>query len=220
MFLQASPEALAANAGSVTFIGLLTKGGVMMIPIVALLLISIYVMIDKWYELRKVAKSDSKAVKKVLGTMHAGDFDKVSNFKPAKELPSSRVIVAALGESNRCVQDVEESMQVEARLQIESLEKNMNWLAISASIAPMLGFLGTIFGVIRIFYDISLTGVIDIPTVSNGLYEKMVCSGSGLFVGIIAYTGYALLNKRIDRIVLQMDVSANEALKMIRRRMM
>lgn len=219
MFLQAMPEAAAAKAGSVTFIGLLTKGGVMMIPIIILLFLSIYVIIDKWYSLRKVAKNDSRGVKKVLSSLHAGDFDKVSGFKPSKEYPSSKVVVAALSETNHCVQDVEESMQIEARTQIDTLEKGMNWLAISASIAPMIGFLGTIFGVIRIFYDISLSGVIDIPTVSNGLYEKMVCSGSGLFVGIIAYTGYSLLNKWIDKIVLQMDVTANEAIKMIRPRM-
>ena len=80
----------------------------------------------------------------------------------------------------------------------------------------MLGFLGTIFGVIRIFYDISKSGVLDISTISNGLYEKMICSGTGQLVGIIAYSGYSLLNNRIDKIVLQMDVVANEALKAIR----
>ena len=107
-------------------------------------------------------------------------------------------------------------MQIQARLQISKMEKGMNYLAITASVAPMLGFLGTIFGVIRIFYGISKSGVLDISTISNGLYEKMICSGTGLLVGIIAYSGYSLLNNRIDKIVLQMDVVANEALKAIR----
>ena len=126
------------------------------------------------------------------------------------------MVAAGLKNDNRTLQDVEESMQIQARLQISKMEKGMNYLAITASVAPMLGFLGTIFGVIRIFYDISKSGVLDISTISNGLYEKMICSGTGLLVGIIAYSGYSLLNNRIDKIVLQMDVVANEALKAIR----
>ena len=149
---------------------------------------------------REIKVGDTVTVKKMPVTYTYRVAAMVSSRQPAKNVPDY----------------VEESMQIQARLQISKMEKGMNYLAITASVAPMLGFLGTIFGVIRIFYDISKSGVLDISTISNGLYEKMICSGTGLLVGIIAYSGYSLLNNRIDKIVLQMDVVANEALKAIR----
>ena len=162
--------------------------------------------------LRKLGKHDSRAFGYLLKLIYAGDSDKAGQFAASRTFPSFKVVAAGLKNDNRTLQDVEESMQIQARLQISKMEKGMNYLAITASVAPMLGFLGTIFGVIRIFYDISKSGVLDISTISNGLYEKMICSGTG----IIAYSGYSLLNNRIDKIVLQMDVVANEALKAIR----
>jgi len=80
----------------------------------------------------------------------------------------------------------------------------------------MLGFLGTIFGVIKIFYNISVTNDLNIANISDGLYQKMICSGAGLFVGIIAYSGYYILNGRIDKIVVKIDKSSNDLLKEIR----
>jgi biopolymer transport protein ExbB len=92
----------------------------------------------------------------------------------------------------------------------------MNYLGITASIAPMLGFLGTIFGVIQIFYNISATGDLNIAAISDGLYQKMICSGAGLLVGIVAYSGFYILNGRIDKVVLNIDKSSNDILKAIK----
>ena len=107
-------------------------------------------------------------------------------------------------------------MEVEARQQVNILENQMNWLGITASIAPMLGFLGTIFGVIKIFYDIARTNDLAIDTISTGLYQKMICSAAGLLVGIVAYSGYYILNGRIDKVVVNIDKDSNEVLKAIR----
>jgi len=92
----------------------------------------------------------------------------------------------------------------------------LNYLGITAAIAPMMGFLGTIFGVINIFYNISVTNDLSIASISDGLYQKMICSGVGLFVGIIAYSGYYLLNGKIDNVVSRMEKDSGEALKYIR----
>ena len=112
--------------------------------------------------------------------------------------------------------EIQDALQSEARQQISLLERGMNYLGITASIAPMLGFLGTIFGVIKIFYNISVTNDLNIANISDGLYQKMICSGAGLFVGIIAYSGYYILNGRIDRIVVNIDKYSNNLLKDIR----
>lgn len=107
-------------------------------------------------------------------------------------------------------------MQIEARQQISLMEDQMNYLGITAAIAPMLGFLGTIFGVIKIFYNISVTNDLNIASISDGLYQKMICSGAGLFVGIIAYSGFYVLNGFIDKAVLKIDKDSNEMMKAIR----
>ena len=210
------PAEPAAAVHSESYFSLLMKGGLILIPIFLLAGLAIFIISDKWYMLRKLGKHDSRAFGYLLKLIYAGDSDKAGQFAASRTFPSFKVVAAGLKNDNRTLQDVEESMQIQARLQISKMEKGMNYLAITASVAPMLGFLGTIFGVIRIFYDISKSGVLDISTISNGLYEKMICSGTGLLVGIIAYSGYSLLNNRIDKIVLQMDVVANEALKAIR----
>ena len=218
MLLQAAPavgtDPVAAHGES--YFSLMVKGGVILIPIFLLAGLAIFLIADKWHFLRKLDKSDNRALAYLLRLIYEGETDKAAKFAGERNNPAFNVIAAGLKDDNGSMQDVEESMQVESRMQIARLEKGLNYLAITASVAPMLGFLGTIFGVIRIFYDISLSGQLDISTISNGLYEKMICSGTGLLVGIIAYSGYSLLNGRIDKVVLQMDVTVNEGLKAIR----
>ena len=209
--LQAAPavgtDPVPAHGES--YFSLMVKGGVILIPIFLLAGLAIFLIADKWHFLRKLDKSDNRALAYLLRLIYEGDTDKAAKFAGERNNPAFNVIAAGLKDDNG-------SMQVESRMQIARLEKGLNYLAITASVAPMLGFLGTIFGVIRIFYDISLSGQLDISTISNGLYEKMICSGTGLLVGIIAYSGYSLLNGRIDKVVLQMDVTVNEGLKAIR----
>jgi biopolymer transport protein ExbB len=107
-------------------------------------------------------------------------------------------------------------MEAEARQQVDQLSKGMNYLAIISSIAPMFGFLGTIFGVIKIFYSISLTDNISIGTISGGLYEKMISSAAGLLVGIIAFSAYHILNGSMDRIISSMERQSNQFLNLLR----
>lgn len=220
IFLQATvataPAETVAAVHSESYFSLLMKGGPILIPIFLLAGLAIFIISDKWYYFRKLGKHDSRAFGYLMKLIYGGETEKAGQFAAGQGFPSFKVVAAGLKADNRTMQDVEESMQIQSRVQIARLEKGIDYLAITASVAPMLGFLGTIFGVIRIFYDISKSGVLDISTISNGLYEKMICSGTGLLVGIIAYAGYSLLNNRIDKIVLQMDVVVNEALKAIR----
>jgi len=123
---------------------------------------------------------------------------------------------AGLGQVNKDMEGVQTAMQGEATQQVARMEKHLNWLSITASVAPMLGFLGTIFGVINIFFRIAQTNEFEIATIADGLYQKMVSSAVGLFVGIVAYAGYYLLNGRIDTIVANMDKYSNDLVNMLR----
>jgi biopolymer transport protein ExbB len=206
-----------AAADTANYLSLVLKGGWILLPIFFLLLLALYVIIERYVVLHLLSKSDSVWFARVNELISENKVDKASKF--CAELPNAyaRVVGAGLAEVNEDITAVQESMQSEANQQINQMEKHLNWLGITASIAPMLGFLGTIFGVIKIFYDIALTNDFEIATISNGLYQKMICSGAGLLVGIIAYAGYYLLNGKVDSVVAGMDKYANETLKTIRK---
>ena len=104
-------------------------------------------------------------------------------------------------------------MESAANIEISVMEKNTGYLGIIAGIAPMLGFIGTISGVIKIFYNISLADNISIGIIAGGLYQKMICSGTGLIVGVIAYSCYHYLQMMIDSFSIDMQMKVNEVVK-------
>jgi biopolymer transport protein ExbB len=118
------------------------------------------------------------------------------------------MIEKGINRIGRPLADIEKSIENVGKLEVAKLEKNLNFLGIIAGIAPMLGFIGTILGVIRIFYNIGLAGTIEVKYVADGLYEKMVSSASGLIVGIIAYAAYHYLSTMIDRVIFKMESSS------------
>lgn len=205
---QAAPEE--------SYFSLVLKGGWILLPIFLLSLLAIYVIINKWLVISRLGKRDTIWLSRVIELVNEGKIDKALKFCIERPYASAKVIAAGLKEFGLSEKEIEEAMEVEARQQVNILENQMNWLGITASIAPMLGFLGTIFGVIKIFYDIARTNDLAIDTISTGLYQKMICSGAGLLVGIIAYSGYYLLNGRIDKAVVNIDKESNEVLKAIR----
>ena len=148
IFLQAVanlPAEPAAAVHSESYFSLLMKGGLILIPIFLLAGLAIFIISDKWYMLRKLGKHDSRAFGYLLKLIYAGDSDKAGQFAASRTFPSFKVVAAGLKNDNRTLQDVEESMQIQARLQISKMEKGMNYLAITASVAPMLGFFGNDF---------------------------------------------------------------------------
>lgn len=209
-------EQTAQVAPEESYLSLVMKGGWILLPIFLLSLLAIYVIINKWLVVNRLGKKDSVWLSRVVELIHEGKVDKALKFCVERPYASAKVIAAGLKDFDRDDKEIQESMEVEARQQISILENQMNWLGITASIAPMLGFLGTIFGVIKIFYDIAKTNDLAIDTISTGLYQKMICSGAGLLVGIIAYAGYYVLNGRIDKVVVNIDKESNEVLKAIR----
>jgi biopolymer transport protein ExbB len=173
--------------------------------------------IERWVTITTLGKNDTSWFARISELVSDWKIDKAIKFCNENPTTYSKVIAAgleaaAVGED----MEVQDALQSEARQQISVLERGMNYLGITASIAPMLGFLGTIFGVIKIFYNISVTNDLNIANISDGLYQKMICSGAGLFVGILAYSGYYILNGRIDKIVIRIDKYSNDLLKDVR----
>jgi len=126
-----------------------------------------------------------------------------------------RILESGLNQSGKTPKDIENYMEATANIEISEMEKNTGYLGIIAGIAPMLGFIGTIAGVIKIFYNISLADNISIGIIAGGLYQKMICSGTGLIVGVIAYSCYHYLQMMIDRYSIDMQRQVNEVVKVL-----
>lgn len=220
IFLQAANADLNVAAESskvsVSYLDLLIKGGWVMLPIGILSVLAIYFIIERYVVIKKLGKFDAVWFSRVTELISENKIDMAYKFCIEKPYMIGKIMASGLRDKDEDIEMIEKSMEIEARQQLSLMEKHLNYLSIIASIAPMLGFLGTIFGVISIFYNISQTANLDIATISDGLYQKMICSGAGLLVGIIAYAGFYILNSKIDRIVTYIDRDSNEALRFIR----
>ena len=204
IFLQTTTVQVA-KAESV--IDIMMKGGWILIPILLLSLIAVYFIIERFTLISSFSNIDLNFIKDVC------DKIKNKNISAAYELsikyphPVGHIIATGLENPYRDIKDIEQIMADEAKSEAFVLEKNLGYIGAIASIAPMFGFLGTIFGVIKIFYNISLADNISIGIIAGGLYQKMVSSAAGLTVGIIAYAGFYYLNTMIDKFIHKMERS-------------
>ncbi len=165
--------------------------------------------------LRAVTKGDKTFISNVIRYLKEGDIKSAKLYAAKDQSATGRVIASGLDFVGKPTRDIEAAMESAANIEVSEMEKNTGYLGIIAGIAPMLGFIGTITGIIHIFYNISLSDNISIGIIAGGLYEKMITSGSGLVVGVIAYAAYHLLHQRIQRFSLQLQKDAFEFLRSI-----
>jgi len=188
-----------------TFIELIMKGGVVMIPILLLSVAAMYVAIERYLYLRSTLKRDSSFLTKITRALSSGNIAEAKRYAEDEDSATGRIISSGIDSIGRPIRDIESMLESATNIEVAEMEKHTGYLGIIAGIAPMLGFIGTILGIIHIFYEISLTDNFSIGTISGGLYEKMITSGTGLAVGIIAYIAYHLLLLRIGRFTLQIQ---------------
>lgn len=214
LLLQATEGAVQAET-TIHLFAIVMKGGWIMIPLFVLLGIAIFLMADTWVGIKKLRKVNDRWFSHLVELVRAGDFAQAAKVAKKSGSALGRMAVKCVQGHNLPTNMIEEDMQVEARQAISKPEASIGYLSVIATVAPMLGFLGTIFGVIKIFFNISITNDLSISSISDGLYQKMVCSGAGLLIGIIAYLGYYILNRYVDTIILTMDRGGNELIKAV-----
>jgi Biopolymer transport proteins len=212
--LAAQVPAAVANGN---YFDIIIKGGWILIPIALLSLVAIFVIFDRFVVINSASKEDDVLIKEVKNYISDGKSNSALIYCQKNNLPVSQVIGEGIRYMDYSIEDIREAMEAKSREVLQYLGNRMNLLALVASIAPMLGFLGTIMGVIKIFYTISLTDNLSIGTISDGLYQKMICSAAGLLVGIIAFIGYHLLNSKIDKIAASMEKNGNEFIFFLKR---
>ena len=194
---------------------LLMKGGFIMIPIILLSIFSIYLFIERFLYIRKSAVVDQDLIYNVIDELRKKKTEEALIQARNDNTSLGRILESGLNQSGKTPNDAENYMEATANIEISEMEKNTGYLGIIAGIAPMLGFIGTISGVIKIFYNISLADNISIGIIAGGLYQKMICSGTGLIVGVIAYSCYHYLQMMIDRYSILMQRQVNEVIKVL-----
>jgi biopolymer transport protein ExbB len=192
---------------------LMMKGGYIMIPIILLSIISIYIFIERYLYIRRSGVIDEAMVGTVLNDIRNRKREDALNHARYSSSSLGRILESGLENADKTPKEAEGFMEATANLEISVMEKDTGYLGIIAGIAPMLGFIGTISGVIKIFYNISLADNISIGIIAGGLYQKMICSGTGLIVGVIAYSAYHYLQMMIDRFSIDMQRQVNEVIK-------
>lgn len=186
-----------------------------MIPLALLAFIGLVIFVERYLTIRKASSDESNLMQQVKQSVISGKLDSAIAICRNSNTPLGRMLQKGLLRIGRPIKDIEGAIENVGKLEVSKLEKNISILGIIAGIAPMLGFVGTIIGVITIFHDVSLKGIIEIGTISGGLYTKMITSAAGLIIGIIAYVLYHILNIMVDRIILRMETDAIEFIDLL-----
>ncbi|MCR5890158.1 MotA/TolQ/ExbB proton channel family protein [Hymenobacter sp. J193] len=205
-----APTADVATDTGLSLIDLVLAGGWIMVPLFLLLFVSIYIIFERYLTIRKAGAVPDSFMPGIRNLMVKGDLQGAKMLCAQNASPLARMIDKGIRRIGQPLKDIETSVENVGKIEIARLEKNINVLGIVAGIAPMLGFVGTIVGVIKIFYAISSTGDFGIAQISGGLYTKMVTSAAGLIVGIVAHIGYHWLSIMVERMVFRMENSAIE----------
>jgi biopolymer transport protein ExbB len=187
---------------------LIIKGGWVMLPILLLSLIGFYIFFERYFTIRKASKNDSMLMMNVREQIKLGNLQAAVSLCKQTNTPIARMLQKGLLRIGKPIKEIEGAIENVGKLEVAKLERNISVLGIIAGIAPMLGFVGTISGVIKIFYNISLSDNISIGIIAGGLYEKMITSAAGLIVGILAYIGHHVLNLMVDKIILKMETES------------
>jgi len=196
------------KAAAVSLWDIIQKGGLIMIPIGILFATAIYIFIERFISIRNASASEGNFMVEVQSLIEADKIEKALALCAKTSLPIARMVEKGIKRIGRPIKEIEESIEIVGKFEVYELERGLPILAVIAGIAPMFGFLGTILGVIKIFFDISQTSDVSIGAVSAGLYVKMVSSASGLLVGILAYIFYNWLNIKVGKAVNKMERNA------------
>lgn len=192
-------------------------GGWIMIVLALLLAWAVYIFIERMVVLKHATKEDKSFMDRIRDYIHDGKIDSALNLCKQTDTPSARMIEKGITRIGRPMQDVQVAVENVGNLEVGKLEKGLVIMATIAGGAPMLGFLGTVLGMIRTFYNMAQTsgGVIEMSALSTGMYEAMVTTVGGLIVGILAMFAYNMLVARIDRVVRLLEARTMEFMDLL-----
>jgi len=195
----------------ISVMDLLFKGGFMIIPILLLFIITIYIFIERILVINIESKSPKNFTDEIIKRVNNNDINAAKLICNDTNNPIARMILKGLNKIENSLKNIETSIENVGKIEIYNLEKNLNLLATISGAAPMLGFLGTVIGMIRAFISIAQEeGAVSPKLLSSGIYEAMISTAAGLFVGIISYLAYNYLVSRVAKLIYRMEYSTIE----------
>jgi biopolymer transport protein ExbB len=203
--LDLSTEIVPTEA-QMNIIALAGKGGWIMGVLLVLSLLAIYIFIQRWLVIRQAGKSDETFMSRIKDYIYDGKVDSALNLCRTTQSPIARMIGKGISRLGRPTSDVLAAIENAGNIEVAKMEKGFPVIATIAAGAPMIGFLGTVTGMVRAFYDMANAGTnVDISLLSSGIYEALVTTVGGLIVGIVALFAYNYLVALVDNVVSKME---------------
>jgi biopolymer transport protein ExbB len=187
---------------------ILTKGGVLMIPLAFLLVLAIFVFFERYIAIKKASKMDDNFMSIIRDHIVNGNVQAARSLTKNTNTAVARMIDKGIQRVGKPIEAIERSMESIGKLELYQMEKNLSILSVIGYIGPLFGFLGTIVGMFQLFYTLASTGDYSLATIAGGIYVKMISSASGLIIGITAYLGYRFLNSQIDKATYRMEAAS------------
>jgi biopolymer transport protein ExbB len=207
------------DAGSVQMLfSILVEGGWLMIPITLLSFIAIYVIAERWRSLNAMQVDEKRFLSMVEDLLRQGNTNAAVQYCDELDKPLSRIMKQGIVRLGRPLIDVEEAIKNAGRKETYLMEKRMDWLATIAGVAPLLGFLGTVTGMIDAFMQIQgLQGNVNPSVLAGGIWEALITTAWGLLVGIIAFGAYNYLLAKINRLVFQLEMASTDFVELLQK---
>jgi biopolymer transport protein ExbB len=192
------------------------KGGWIMIPIVILSIVAVYIFFERFLAIKKASQTDINFMNKIKDYIHDDKIDSAMALCQSTDTPVARMIEKGLQRIGRPLNDINAAIENVGNLEIAKLETNLPTLATVSGAAPMIGFLGTVMGMIQAFYSMSMAGNnIDVSRLADGIYTAMVTTVAGLIVGILAYLAYNILVAKVEKVVFQLEANTSEFMDLL-----
>ncbi len=206
--LSKATEATANAKESV--IGLLLKGGPLMIPLFVLFAIALFVFIERLLVVRKVSKIAENFMSMIRDNIVTGNVAAARSLSKNTDNPVARMIDKGIQRIGKPIDAIEKSMDNVGKLEMYKMEKNLSILAVIARIAPLFGFVGTIVGLVLLLKDFATISNPSVSQIADAMYVKLITSASGLIIGMLAYLGYSFLDTQINRTANRMEAASSE----------
>jgi biopolymer transport protein ExbB len=201
---------------SYSLIDMALKGGWLMLVLLLLSVIAIYIFGKKWWMIRQAGKIDKDFMMDIRDYIHDGKVKSAKTLCTKFDTPVARMVESGIDRIGKPLGDIQTAVENVGNVEVARLEKGLPYLAMIAGGAPMIGFLGTVIGMVQAFFNMSQAGNnIDITLLSSGIYTAMITTVGGLIVGIIAYFGYNFLTSKVSNVVFQMESSTIEFMDLL-----
>lgn len=201
---------------SLSILDLAMKGGWIIGVLAVFSIIAVYIFVERYFVILNASREDNNFMNNIRDFIHNGRVDSALALCRNNQKPIAKMIEKGLTRIGKPLSDINTAIENVGKLEVARLEKNIAGLATISGAAPMLGFLGTVIGMIKAFYDMSMAGNnIDISMLSGGIYQAMVTTVAGLIVGIIAYICYNMLVARIEKLVYKLEARATEFMDLL-----